>query len=196
MTEETRTLFSANPQPVTKRRVDADGPDFYPTPPWATAALLKNERFGKHIWEPACGDGAMAAVLREFGHEVLATDLIYRGHGEGGRDFLTEQFTTSRDIVTNPPYNLAEQFVHKAMAMGAPKAAFLLRLAFLESARRYESIWSKTPPARVWVFSERITFYPNGERTGGSGTTAYGWFVWDRSHVGGTELKWLTPGER
>lgn len=32
-------------KPTTKRRADLDGPDFYPTPPWATAALIDNETF-------------------------------------------------------------------------------------------------------------------------------------------------------
>ena len=51
-----------------------------------------------------------------------------------------------------------------------------------------------TPPSRVWVFSERITFYPKGVVTAGSGTTAYAWFVWDKAHSGPTELAWLKPG--
>ena len=74
------------------------------------------------------------------------------------------------------------------------KFALLLRLAFLEGANRANTIFSKTPPARVWVFSERITFYPSGVEPKGGGTTAYAWFVWDKEAPGRTEVKWFKPG--
>ena len=74
------------------------------------------------------------------------------------------------------------------------KRQLLLRLAFLESANRANTIFHKNPPSRVWVFSERITFYPKGVKRAGSGTTAYAWYVWDKDHIGPTELAWLKPG--
>jgi hypothetical protein len=73
------------------------------------------------------------------------------------------------------------------------KFALLLRLAFLEGANRQRTIFSKSPPSRVWIFSERITFYPANAVQKGSGTTAYAWFVWDKD-ASGTELKWFEPG--
>jgi hypothetical protein len=74
------------------------------------------------------------------------------------------------------------------------KLALLLRLAFLEGVNRAEKIFLQRPPARVWVFSERITFYMKGARHAGGGTTAYAWFVWDKAALAGTELRWLKPG--
>ena len=74
------------------------------------------------------------------------------------------------------------------------KFALLLRLAFLEGANRARTIFTECPPSRVWVFSERITFYPVGVERKGSGTTAYAWFVWDKDAPSGTELKWFKPG--
>lgn len=69
------------------------------------------------------------------------------------------------------------------------------RLAFLEGANRARTIFKITPPSRVWVFSERITFYPSGIEPKGSGTTAYAWYVWDKDATPGlTELKWFEPG--
>jgi hypothetical protein len=67
-------------------------------------------------------------------------------------------------------------------------------LAFLEGANRGNTIFTNSPPSRVWVFSERITFYPSGAEPKGSGTTAYAWFVWNKQAPAGTELKWLKPG--
>ena len=58
--------------------------DFYPTPAWPTEALLRWVRLPNGIWEPCCGDGAMARVLESQGHRVVGTDLVDRGYGEGG----------------------------------------------------------------------------------------------------------------
>ncbi|WP_409192784.1 hypothetical protein [Bradyrhizobium sp. RDM4] len=151
------------------------------------------EQFAVHIWKPACGDGSMARVLEKSGNRVVATDLYYRGHGEGGIDFLTTDLSFD-NIVTNPPYNSAEGFIRSGLAKSSKKFALLLRLAFLEGSNRYRKIFSQTPPSRVWIFSERITFYPAGAIRKGSGTTAYAWFVWDRSSECKTELKWFKPG--
>lgn len=180
-------------KPTLKRRADLAGPDYFPTPAWATRALIGNERFEGEIWECACGDGAMARELESAGHRVFASDLYARGYGETGIDFLLSNRQTD-NIVTNPPYNCAEGFVAQGLKLARRKFALLLRLAFLEGANRAETIFLKHPPARVWVFSERITFYMNGAKRAGSGTTAYAWFVWDKGVSGPTELRWLKPG--
>lgn len=180
-------------KPTMKRFADLDGPDFYPTPPWATFALIDNEQFKGDIWECACGDGAMSKVLEETGNNVISSDLYNRGYGEIGHDFLNTQ-KKFKNIITNPPYHSAEGFVATALRQSGKKFALLLRLAFLEGGNRCRTIFSRHPPSRVWVFSERITFYPKGMKQSGSGTTAYAWFVWDKDHVGSTELAWFNPG--
>ena len=180
-------------KPTAKRFADLDGPDFFPTPAWATHALIDNESFHGDIWESACGDGAMSRVLEKTGQQVVSSDLFDRGYGEYGIDFLaTDRRATN--IVTNPPYNAAEGFVRAGLSAADQKFALLLRLAFLEGANRQRTIFTEAPPSRVWVFSERITFYPAGAVQKGSGTTAYAWFVWDRDAAGNTELKWFPPG--
>lgn len=180
-------------KPTAKRSADLKGADFFPTPRWATFALIDNEKFSGDIWECACGDGAMAEVLSTTGCRVRSTDLFDRGYGKAGCDFL-EATRSADNIVTNPPYNCAEGFIKNGLVLANKKFALLLRLAFLEGANREKTIFSQTPPSRVWVFSERITFYMKGAKQAGSGTTAYAWFVWDKSVKGGTELKWLKPG--
>ena len=87
-------------KPTLKRFADLDGPDFYPTPDWATHALIDNERFEGRIWEPACGDGTMVRVLRDSGRPVDASDLFDRGYGEVGVDFL-KSARSVENIVTN-----------------------------------------------------------------------------------------------
>jgi len=180
-------------KPTLKRFADLNGPDFFPTPAWATHALIDNERFDGGVWESACGNGAMSKVLEQAARSVTSSDLYDRGFGEGGVDFLEADWCAD-NIVTNPPYNAAEGFVRSGVRLARRKFALLLRLAFLEGANRANTIFAETPPSRVWVFSERITFYPAGAVQQGSGTTAYAWFVWDKDAPSGTDLKWFKPG--
>lgn len=174
--------------------------DWYVTPPECTTGILGVETFRQSIWEPACGDGAISEVLKEKGHKVLSTDLIDRGYisGKGGMDFLKTSINPgySFDIVTNPPYKLAEQFIDHAHHLGAGKVAMLLRLAFLEGVGRRDRLFASRPPARVWVMSKRPTLWhgadPAGRKTTG-GATAYAWFVWEpvKPAAAATELGWI-----
>ena len=192
MTDATYNL-NGGFKPTMKRFADLEGPDFFPTPAWATYALVDNEKLRGDTWECACGDGAMSLVLETACKTVVSSDLYDRGYGEVGIDF-TEASRKADNIITNPPYNCAEAFVRAGTLQAKRKFALLLRLAFLEGANRANTIFAKAPPARVWVFSERITFYPKNAEVKGSGTTAYAWFVWDKDAASGTELKWFKPG--
>jgi hypothetical protein len=91
------------------------------------------------IWEPACGRGAIANILRAHGHRVVCTDLIDYGISTAicGMDFLktSELPPGVSTILTNPPYKLANEFVAHALEL-CPNVIMLLRLAFLESERR------------------------------------------------------------
>jgi hypothetical protein len=184
MTKEKRNF-----QPTTKRTADKKGADFYPTPEWATELFLEKIKFTGDILEPACGNGSMSKVLEKYGYDVTSQDLHNRGYGEAGVDFLQTDKKFD-NIVTNPPYNMAAEFLEKALDIANKKVAFLLRLAFLEGSTRYHNIFSKNPPNEVFVYSDRITFYPDGLKTGGSGTTAYAWFVWEKENRE-TKINWL-----
>ena len=149
MPDETYNL-NGGFKPTMKRFADLDGPDFFPTPRWATFALIENEKFNGEIWECACGDGTMSRVLEETGQPVRSTDLYDRGFGEVGVDFLMSQLGAD-NIVTNPPYNCAEGFVASGVKLAKRKFALLLRLAFLEGVNRAKTIFTDNPPSRVWV---------------------------------------------
>ena len=114
-------------KPTMKRFADLDGPDFFPTPAWATHALLENEHFEGEVWECACGDGAMSRVLESRDLPVISSDLYERGYGESGRDFLTAT-RTAENIITNPPYNAAEAFVRVGLQRSRRKLAFCCAL--------------------------------------------------------------------
>ena len=167
--------------------------DFYPTDPKATKALLGVEDFSLQVWECACGDGAMAEVLKDAHYNVYATDLNDRGYGEARIDFLmTYKGWFTGDIITNPPFKLAQEFIEKALEHDCRKVAIFGRLQFLESKGR-KPFFESTPLARVWVFSERIASWRNGvqpeDQTGKM--TAFAWFVWDKKHNGPPVLGWL-----
>ena len=163
-----------------------DNADFYPTPSEATEALMQREKFDGLVWECACGDGSMSKVIEKY-NKVKSTDLINRGYGEVS-DFLADNSLVS-NIITNPPYKIAEKFLLRALELAEKKVAFLLRLTFLESAKRHD-IFKKFPPKVVYVFSKRVQIYKNGI-IGNSGMVAYAWYVWEKGYTGEPILRWI-----
>jgi hypothetical protein len=164
------------------------GFDLYETPAVAVHALLHAEQLPHRIWEPACGPGGIAKVLRETGRFVVASDLHDWGcpASEYGVDFLQETRAPAgvECVVTNPPFKLADQFVAHALLL-VPRVYMLLRLAFLESTRR-TPILESGRLARVHVFRNRLPMMHrhgwNGPRA--SSSTAYAWFAFDQKHSG------------
>ncbi len=157
--------------------------DFYPTPPDVTVALLDFLKLPVplNIWEPACGDGAMASVLSAAGHNVAATDLrTDSGYGKGGIDFTTMSVEDDLDllctdwIITNPPFKFAEQFIQKSLEI-TPNVAMLLKSQFWH-ARRRESLFRAAPPAWILPLTWRPAFL-EAER-GSSPLMDVIWVVW------------------
>ena len=177
--------------------------DFYATEPRAVELLLEQENFSHKIWEPACGMGHISEVLKQNGYEVLSTDLIDRGYGEArSLDFLNIKKETidelntfhNQDIVTNPPYKYALEFVLKALELvdEGNKVAMFLKLQFLEGKKRRELLFDKYPPKIIYVSSARLNCAKNGDFDSyGSSAIAYAWFVWEKSYKGDTIIKWI-----
>jgi len=185
-------------QHYNRRQVD-EGPDFYPTPAWATEALLRHVKFQGSIWEPCCGEGDMSEVLIKAGYKVFSSDKYDRGYGRR-QDFLslTDSYKPFDNIVTNPPFAIAEDVLSHALVLARRKVCLLLRLAFLETHSRYHRFYSKRPPSRVLVFAERLSMYPAGDKRTSGGTMAMAWFVWSNNITGkaSTTLEWIAPGHK
>ena len=170
--------------------------DYYATDPKAVELLLENETFNHSIWECACGEGHIAKVLESNGYHVISTDLIDRGYGTGGIDFLAQ--TENRggncsDIVTNPPYKLALEFAQHALEIveEGNKVAMFLKLTFLEGQKR-KQFFLKNPPKRIYVFSKRITCAMNGEfENYPSSAIAYAWYIWEKGYKGKPTIDWI-----
>lgn len=171
--------------------------DYYATEPKAVEILLKNEEFDLYVWEPACGEGHISKILKENDYNVKSSDIIDRGFPETEIiDFLKVQKSDikndfSRDIITNPPYKFAKEFVEKAIeiSVDSTKIAMFLKLTFLEGQSRRE-LFKKYPPKTVYVFSKRMECGKNGIFTGSS-AVAYAWFVWEKGFHGDPVLKWV-----
>ena len=217
-----------------------DSLEFFPTPPWATRALMehvlgrrslheeaswdavaKRPRFGTarqawRCWEPAAGEGHMAAVLAEYFDEVYCTDVHDYGglHAVGsfigadglGLDVVEAPSPGPAWIITNPPFSLAVEFVERALVEAKRGVAILVRTQWLEGVERYIRLLSGFPPAIVAPFAERVPMHEGRWDPNGSTATAYAWIVWRRlprltgeglgawSHD--TRMVWIPPGCR
>ena len=154
--------------------------------------LLSEETFAPHVWECACGEGHLSKVLEKHGYDVESTDLIYRGYGRQ-KDFLKTEGGFDGDIITNPPYKFALQFVEKALQMvkRGRKVAMFLKLTFLEGKGR-KQFFLDNPPKMVYVSSSRLICAVNGDfKTITSSAVAYAWFVWEKGYAGDPAIKWI-----
>lgn len=165
--------------------------DFYATEPSAIDDLFNVENFSKTIWEPCCGQGHLAKRMVEFGKEVIAGDLIDRGYGFIGVDFMSATVPTDNDIITNPPYKYAQEFCEQAIKLTSGKVAMFLKLTFLEGQKR-KKFFESTPPSKIYVFSKRKNCAKNGDfHLYLSSAVAYAWFVWEKGFTGNPIIKWI-----
>lgn len=170
--------------------------DFYATEPKAAELLCDLITFSPLIWECACGKGHLADVFEKRGYIVKATDLVYRGYGEGGVDFLKWDRPFNGDIITNPPYKFAQEFVEKAISLvnEGHHVAMFLKLTFMEGQKR-KKLFTQFPPKYIYVSSSRLQCAKNAEfermKDGGGGAVAYGWYIWEKGYNGDTIVRWF-----
>jgi hypothetical protein len=124
--------------------------DFYCTPRECTEALIgaEGDRMPAVVWDPCCGKGDISAVLEQSGREVVSTDLVNRGYGCGGVDFLQVKTPLAQALVTNPPFNRAEAILRHAAAIGIDYLAFLHKAHWLDAQARVRMIEEVWCPAR------------------------------------------------
>jgi len=169
---------------------DREKDDFYPTPPSATQSLLDNQKFEGNIWECACGNGAMSKVMKENGYEVYSSDLIDRGYGETGVDFLKSTKQVD-NIVTNPPFNLGTEFTIQALKLARKKVVMLSKLSYLEGIKRRELIFNQNKLQKILIFSRRVPFKKESTKTKAAGLMAFGWFIYDVNYNGKPTIDWI-----
>lgn len=191
---------------VMARRLEpTDSLDFFPTPAWATRALM--ERVIDRQWmqeeaclEPAAGEGHMASVLAEYFNTVHASDIHDYGKGFQVRDFLDKGSLFEQPLsrvdwsIFNPPFNLAADFVKRALEVSNVGVAALVRTSWAESIGRYEDLFSRSPPDIWAVFTERVPMVKGRVDEGASSATSYSWVVWkNMGGFGDTRMQWIPP---
>ena len=173
------------------RSANAEKNDYYATEPKAVELLLENETFSHNIFECACGEGHISEVLKSYGYNVASSDLIDRGYGEVANFFDCESIGKGTDIITNPPYKYAKEFVEHSLKIteSGTKIAMFLKLTFLEGKGRRE-LFKNNPPKVVYVSSSRLQCGKNGCFNETS-MVAYAWFVWENGYKGDPIIKWI-----
>ncbi len=207
-----------------KKSITRPNNDHYPTPPEFVRALFSVENFRGGIWEPCCGSGEMLEEIvrsnpngtRGFLGSTIDTKehLLSIGCQDAGfhvltpndglsimceEDFLITKKSNQDNIITNPPYSIANDIVKHALSIDiSGKVAMLLNVKWLTSLKRKNQIFDIDPPNRVWICSDRLAMYPKEwEGKKGAPTENYAWFIWDRS----TKMKqptmvgWLSLSE-
>ena len=176
--------------------------DYYATDPKALELLLELEKFSSFVWEPACGEGHLSDVLVNNGYKVRSSDIVDRGYpGTEVIDFFSVtradiKDEVRRDIITNPPYKYAKEFVEHALdiSIDGTKIAMFLKVQFLEGKAR-RALFEKYPPKMLWVASSRLLCAKNGDfqrvRDGGGSAVAYAWFIWEKGYKGKTIVDWF-----
>lgn len=171
--------------------------DYYATDPEAVQKLLDIEEFDFYVLEPCCGDGHISKVLEVNDYDVESWDLIQRSYEKqnGVRDFLqwNPEVKNDRDIVTNPPYNKAMEFVTHALNISEDgvRVAMFLKLTFLEGAKRKE-LFSLHPPKKIYVFRNRVDCWKNGIKPDKpSKAVCYAWFIWEKGFNGKPVVGWI-----
>jgi len=191
------------------------GRNFFPTPPWATRALVNylTVAYGRpgDCWDPAAGEGHMTVALKDSimpEASVWGSDIFDYGAGFPVLDFLAMEKSAGPLvdwIITNPPFNKAVDFAHRCLDL-QPVGGFalLVRTTWLEGGKRYEALFRHNRPSYVMVFTEQVPMLEGVLNPKASSATSYSWFVWDTekpghdlSRPGGqTKTVWFPPGTR
>lgn len=196
------SLTGANIAGVSSVRERAEN-DFYATPFETTNAILDRVSFRGSILEPAAGQGHISKLLKERypNNEIISTDLIKREDKFGcniqsGIDFLTYDFGRKFDnVITNPPYSKAKEFIERALSISTQKVVMLAKIQLLEGEKR-RSLFNKFPPRYIYVFSKRQNPMNNGSPVDENGkpwstTICFAWFVWEHDFTGEPIIRWI-----
>ena len=196
-TRKTLTGTSLVGDSVNRERVKED---YYATPKEATESLLNSFSLEgcKTFYEPACGEGHISKVLKRFypDKHIKSTDLINRGYGIGGINFLDLNSEQKWDcIITNPPFKFAQEFIEKGLKFSKKYVIMFAKIQLLEGVAR-KKLFNKFPPKYVYVFTKRVNPLRNGSPVDENGkkwasTMCFAWFVWEIGFSGEPIIRWL-----
>lgn len=197
-----------------------DALDYFPTPPWATRALLNMiiDHYGKidryKALDPCCGELHMVKPMREYFDETLYSDIYQYGE-HPIRDFLDRGAYEHAKVdltIANPPFVLAQQFIQKAIDISTIGCAMLVRGSYLEGQNRYETLFRHNPPSHIFQFTERVVMLKGRLIQAGkpdpfslpdpgkvaSSATSYVWLAWlyPKGSYGDPRFIWIPKCRR
>ena len=190
----------------TNRGTQRNADDYYVTPHWLIedflAAFSENCRFNFDeqayplMLDPSAGgcdkyEMSYPTVLEKHGFNVNSWDIREDSRANlKGVNFLNVPTYESRKydmIITNPPFNVAQEFTEHALEMVKEGGLVIMlqRLNWLGSQKR-KPMWQKLPLAAVYVHSKRPGFDP--EKPSKTDSTEYAHFVFCKGHELAPEL--------
>ena len=170
--------------------------DFYATPPEAIDFLIKDGGacVASNVLEPCAGNGHISEKLKEYGINVISKDIIQREYPLNSvEDFLKCNEKFNGDIITNPPYKFAKEFIEKSLEIipDGNKVFMFLKLQFLEGKAR-RKLFDTHQLEKVYVFTSRMKCGANGNfDIGGSSAVAYAWFEFTKGYNKYPTIKWI-----
>jgi len=178
---------------------DREENDYYATPPNDTRRFLKDyfdiSNF-KSVLEPACGEGHMSEVLKEFNDNVYSWDLIDRGYQDKVVNFLEDEITEKFDLtITNPPFKYAVEFIEKGLEI-SNTVVILAKMQLLEGINRSEKL-KDMPLKYIYGSSSRINCWRGGinlnpkTNKAWSGAMFLCWYVFENGYEGEPIYRWI-----
>lgn len=171
--------------------------DYYATDPIALRLLIEEcgVKFSPTVLEPCAGGGHLSEVLKEYGYNVISKDIKEHSYKlDGTWDFLATDEKYDCDIVTNPPYKYAEDFILKGLDMIPENRSLymFLKLQFLEGKSRRKSLYDNNYLSHIWVSTKRIKCAKNGDFDSiGSSAVCYAWMKFNKSNKDKATIEWF-----
>jgi hypothetical protein len=171
--------------------------DYYATDPIALRLLIEEcgVKFSPTVLEPCAGGGHLSEVLKEYGYNVISKDIKEHNYKlDGTWDFLTTDEKYDCDIVTNPPYKYAEDFILKGLDMIPENRSLymFLKLQFLEGKSRRKSLYDNNYLSHIWVSTKRIKCAKNGDFDSiGSSAVCYAWMKFNKNNNDKATIEWF-----
>jgi hypothetical protein len=184
-------------QPKHERKAN----DFYPTQRREINSMLEVMEFdltGYFVWEPCCGEGDIAVVLKNIARGVVTSDItVYEKYkadvivdflaipvepkeGEPSMDEIAVHLPGGEcpdAIVTNPPYDLAEAVVRQALKLMEPVKGLVVMLLRHEwdCAKSRGDLFDHPSFSKKIVMRHRPRWIADST---GSPRHNYAWYVW------------------
>lgn len=191
---QNKNIFYTRKEPI-------DSLDYYPTPPWATRALMniigKESVHDMKCLEPSCGEGHMSNVLKEYFKKVYSTDIHdYNKNQDAVVDLLDKEVFPNNFcdwVITNPPFNLALEFIQRSHDIAKVGVAMFCRTTILEGKKRFENLYKNNPPNIIAQFVERVPIDKGKINRKAASAVPYLWLVWNKNSTETSKLMWIPP---